>query len=609
MRYRTYFFIGLFVFLITIFKVPSFAQEKDLNVNLSKDVGVAVFYFEFGTEQNYDVTITLPNAETVNQPISGSSGTITISDAMAGNYAIYITAEGDISVNARVELNNNKSTVLAESGVTISSSITGLMLYFVDGNIGGRWSDTGLGKINVTVTNPKNMQILHNVSVDGDKFLLDISDNIQEIEVYLVPASNAKIKGAGVSYTLPVVRELDADIILPDRELTNRDTAIITAVLGNDYTVEITDNKNTVYKEDLPAGEHEIEFPLNAMDNTIKVYVSDPQKNTVTYTCNMKKDIIAPTLRLLDSYDGMRTRNDEITVVGTVADADILYLNGKEIDIPQGGKFSIPCTLENVGTNRIVICAMDIAGNENTIIFNVERKKPLPITLLLICTVVPAVLILIVVLLLRKRMHQKNSTETTVDEVEYVGEEKKEAPQQSTDPEVEKKMQKRKRIISFISIGNMFLVIAAVFILTRVCFFETYVASGSMKPALEPGNVVIYNKLYYVNHDYNRGDIVCLWSDFYDNYIAKRIIGIPGDEIEFHDGKVFINGKICKEDYIPDGIETNSRKSFKVPEGHVFLLGDNREDSVDSRYWEDPYMEVDDIVGKYFGTIKIPFKR
>lgn len=607
MRYKTYFFIGLFVFLITILKVPSFAQEKDLNVNLSKDGGVAVFYFEFGSEQTYDVTITLPNAEIVNQPISGVSGTVTITDPIAGNYMIHIASEGDISVNARVELNSNKSTVLSESGVSISSSITGLMLYFVDGNIGGRWNDTNLGKVNVTVTNPKTMQILHNVSVDGDKFLLDISDDIQEVEVYLVPASNSKIKGAGVSYTLPVIRDLDAEIILPEKELTNKDTAVITAVLGSDYTVEITGNRNTVYKEDLPAGEYEIEFPLYSLDNAIKVYVSDPQKNTVTCTFNIRKDIIAPTLRLLESYDGIKTRNDEITIVGTVADADILYINGKEVEIPQGGKFSIPCVLENYGINKVVVCAMDIAGNENTIIFDVERRKPLPVTLYLICTVVPVALILIGVLLLRKR--QKNNIETDTDGTEDVKKEKEETIPHITDPEVEKKLQKRNRKIKFIMMGNAFLMIAAVFILTRVCFFETYVASGSMKPTLEPGSVVLYNKLYYVTRDYNRGDIVCLWSDAYDNYIAKRIIGIPGDEIEFHDGKVFINGNICKEDYIPDGVETNSQKSFKVPEGHVFLLGDNREDSVDSRYWEEPYMEMDDIVGKYFGTIKIPFKR
>lgn len=135
------------------------------------------------------------------------------------------------------------------------------------------------------------------------------------------------------------------------------------------------------------------------------------------------------------------------------------------------------------------------------------------------------------------------------------------------------------------------------------------VQSGSMEPKLETGNTVIYNRLAYVNNEPQRGDVIVFYSEEYNSYFGKRIIGVPGDVIKFKDGYVVINNQFCDETlYIASDVETNCTKEFEVPEGCYFLLGDNREYSNDSRYWEQPYISKDQIKGKYMGQINFSFQ-
>ncbi|MCD8083230.1 MAG: signal peptidase I [Clostridiales bacterium] len=146
------------------------------------------------------------------------------------------------------------------------------------------------------------------------------------------------------------------------------------------------------------------------------------------------------------------------------------------------------------------------------------------------------------------------------------------------------------------------LVIALVsFCLVRFVFDTTVVMSASMEPTLMTGDtVILYNCIF---HKSNRGDIVAF--PFGDVVYMKRIIGTGGDTIEIMDGCVFVNGQRLEEGYLPEGTETEpgNRKEYIVPEGCVFLLGDNRGDSNDSRYWENPYIEADEIIGYFFWDI------
>lgn len=117
-----------------------------------------------------------------------------------------------------------------------------------------------------------------------------------------------------------------------------------------------------------------------------------------------------------------------------------------------------------------------------------------------------------------------------------------------------------------------------------------YIPSGSMEPTLKPGDRVLVNKLSYDLHGVRRGDIVVFKSppseasDPSIKDLIKRVIGLPGDEIQAIGGQVFINGKPLKESYLPVGTATNSLPLTKVPPGQYFVMGDNRGNSKDSRF-------------------------
>lgn len=145
---------------------------------------------------------------------------------------------------------------------------------------------------------------------------------------------------------------------------------------------------------------------------------------------------------------------------------------------------------------------------------------------------------------------------------------------------------------------------AIVAVLWIITVAHGFVSSSSMAPTLTTGDYVLYQKII---RSFGRGDIVNMNANGEKN-VCKRIIGLPGEEISFMNGYVLINGEILDEsDYISPDMETNCTEVFHVPEGCFFMLGDNREDSYDSRHWENPYISQKDIKGKMLFTI--PFSR
>lgn len=145
-------------------------------------------------------------------------------------------------------------------------------------------------------------------------------------------------------------------------------------------------------------------------------------------------------------------------------------------------------------------------------------------------------------------------------------------------------------------VNAILLVVFVLFLFTFVLFLGT-ASSGSMENTIKTGDVCVANRLAYISREPQRGDIIYFRRD--GKTYGKRVVGIAGDTIEFVDGYVYINGKRYVEDYIPESVETNCNKTFEVPANHVFVMGDNREDSYDSRQWEEPYVSEEDIIAKY----------
>lgn len=80
--------------------------------------------------------------------------------------------------------------------------------------------------------------------------------------------------------------------------------------------------------------------------------------------------------------------------------------------------------------------------------------------------------------------------------------------------------------------------------------------------------------------------------------LLKRIVCVSGNDLMFVDGDIYINGQLLKENYLPEGTKTYSVRDFEVPDDCHFVMVDNRENSYDFRYWEDPFIKGEKIKGQ-----------
>lgn len=170
-------------------------------------------------------------------------------------------------------------------------------------------------------------------------------------------------------------------------------------------------------------------------------------------------------------------------------------------------------------------------------------------------------------------------------------------------------------------------------VIKTLLFQAFFIPSGSMEPTLMPGDRVLVNKIPYYFHDPRRGEIIVFenphpgvepdrgpiggffhWlgtglgftrpGNSEEDFI-KRVIGLPGDTVQGKPDGVYVNGVKLDESYLPPGETTAPFPAHHVPAGDLFVMGDNRNNSLDSRF-SLGYVPISKVVGKAFIVIWPP---
>ena len=138
------------------------------------------------------------------------------------------------------------------------------------------------------------------------------------------------------------------------------------------------------------------------------------------------------------------------------------------------------------------------------------------------------------------------------------------------------------------------------FLIDTFVIVNAQIPSGSMENTIMTGDRVFGNRLAYKFSDPKRFDIIIFkYPDDESQLFIKRIIGLPGETVDIHDGNIYINGSDppLEDVDIKEPME-GSFGPYTVPEGCYFVMGDNRNNSRDSRYWENTFVSEDEILGK-----------
>ena len=372
-----------------------------------------------------------------------------------------------------------------------------------------------------------------------------------------------------VTYTEPIYAG-ENQICFDDKEMTNKDhLSISVLVKGGPYDMHAINNDiEQCIGREMIDNSYSIDVPLVEGANKLEFYLANPEgdRSDPVYW-DVISDREPPLLSMDKEWNAKVIDEDAYEVSGTVKDFKSFQINGTEYEIVNG-RFSVELATKDNPT--LFVSATDAAGNVRSYIGYVSYDdmgggdnnltKAIRIVLCLVLTIVFVWWFVSTV-----RQYRQDGN-------------------------------KKKLIREIASLLIPCLLILLLF--TRV-LLVTKVASGSMEPTLMTGDIEICTRIF---NRIERGDVVIFYSEEFDENFGKRVIGLPGDRIEFVDDAVVVNGKILDESaYLGLDVTTKSlfkNRIYEVPEGCYFMLGDNRDYSYDSRLWEQPYIPIEDIRGK-----------
>lgn len=153
-------------------------------------------------------------------------------------------------------------------------------------------------------------------------------------------------------------------------------------------------------------------------------------------------------------------------------------------------------------------------------------------------------------------------------------------------------------------IGIFFSAIIIAWVIQAYLVKPFQIPSESMVPTVDPGDRILVNRLAYRFGDIKRGDIIVFKAPFDpETDFVKRVVAVAGDTVEVKRGGVIVNGEPQIENFTStESIDISTFTMQTVPEGNVFVMGDNRTNSQDGRFWNPPWLPVENVIGKAFFT-------
>lgn len=164
-------------------------------------------------------------------------------------------------------------------------------------------------------------------------------------------------------------------------------------------------------------------------------------------------------------------------------------------------------------------------------------------------------------------------------------------------PSRSKKRQKKEKSSLREMVEVVVVAFALAFLIKTFVVGNFWIPSESMVPTIEVNDKVIVTNFSYWFAEPQRGDVIVFRfpQDTKKDYI-KRCIGLPGETVEFRESRLYVDGQLVDEPYLPDGLEFEDYGPVQVPAGQYFMCGDNRNYSSDSRVWG--FVEKKLIIGK-----------